>query len=191
MAGRLEVITGCMFSGKTEELWRRITRATIAKQKVLVFKPKIDTRYSCNEIVTHYGLKFSCFPLPSDLSFEIFITCYPEITAIQVVAFDEAQFFGSNFPDLCEKLVEMEKQVIVAGLDLDFKGEPFGPMPILMAKADEVSKLNAVCQRCGKPATRTQRLIDGKPASRNAPVIMIGGQDVYEARCRDCWEVSD
>jgi thymidine kinase len=193
MAGRLEVIAGCMFAGKTEELLRRVERARIGKKHVLVMKPENETRYSETEVVTHYGRSVACHRVPLDISLETLEKRFgPEFDQIEVVAFDDAQFFDeSQFPLLCEELVKKGKRVIVAGLDLDFKGDPFGPMAKLLALADEVLKLQAVCVKCGKPATRTQRLIDGKPVSRNSPVIIVGGLDLYEARCRDCWEVPD
>lgn len=188
MGGRLEVITGPMYAGKTEELLRRIIRCMIAKKTVLVFKPEIDTRYSLTKIVTHNKREFPCLLLPIDISFSELILRYPEIKKTEVIGFDEAQFFSDKFPEICENLVAMGKRVIVAGLDLDFKGDPFGPIPTLLALADEVLKLTAICQKCGNLATRTQRLINGKPAPKTAPVIQVGGQESYEARCRDCWE---
>lgn len=188
MAGRLEVITGPMFSGKTEELLRRVNRCLIAKKSVLVFKPEIDTRYSRQKIVSHNGIEFPCFLLALDISFDALLSRYPALKNAEMVAFDEVQFFGPNFPEICERLVSMGKRVIVAGLDLDFKGNPFVPMPNLLALADEVEKLTAICQKCGNLATRTQRLINGKPAPKTAPVIQVGGKETYEARCRDCWE---
>ncbi|NOX44932.1 MAG: thymidine kinase [Caldiserica bacterium] len=187
MPGKLEVITGCMFAGKTEELLRRVERARIAKKRVLLFKPSLDTRYSAEEVVTHYGRSLPCHRLPSEVSMgQLERLVGDELAAADVVAFDEAHFFGRGFPELCEALVARGKRVIVAGLDLNFRGEPFGPMPELLALADEVVKLQAVCVVCGKPATRSQRLIDGKPA-REGPEILIGGLESYEARCRDCF----
>jgi len=187
MAGKLEVITGCMFAGKTEELLRRVERARIAKKHVLLAKPSLDTRYSKEEVVTHYGRSLPCLRLPVRLTLEeLERAAGEELTQAEVVAFDEAHFFGPEFPALCESLVARGKRVIVAGLDLNFRGEPFGPMPELLALADEVLKLQAVCVVCGRPATRSQRLIDGKPA-REGPEILIGGLESYEARCRDCF----
>jgi len=187
MPGKLEVITGCMFAGKTEELLRRVERARIAKKHVLLLKPSLDTRYSAEEIVTHYGRSLPCHRLPPKISLEgLERLVGDELAAADVVAFDEAHFFDRGFPALCEALVSRGKRVIVAGLDLNFRGEPFGPMPELLALADEVLKLQAVCVVCGKPATRSQRLIDGKPA-REGPEILIGGLESYEARCRDCF----
>jgi thymidine kinase len=187
MPGKLEVITGCMFAGKTEELLRRVERARIAKKRVLLFKPTLDTRYSKEEVVTHYGRSLPCHRLPPGASLEELEGLVgDELATADVVAFDEAHFFGEGFSALCEALVARGKRVIVAGLDLNFRGEPFGPMPELLALADEVLKLQAVCVVCGKPATRSQRLIDGKPA-REGPEILIGGLESYEARCRDCF----
>jgi thymidine kinase len=187
MPGKLEVITGCMFAGKTEELLRRVERARIAKKKVLLCKPSLDTRYSEVEVVTHYGRSLPCLRLPAEVTLgELMRLAAGELEGADVVAFDEAHFFGPEFPELCEALVGQGKRVIVAGLDLNFRGEPFGPMPVLLALADEVTKLQAVCVVCGKPATRTQRLVDGKPA-KGGPEILIGGLESYEARCRDCF----
>ena len=187
MLGKLEVITGCMFAGKTEELLRRVERARIAKKQVLLCKPSLDTRYSEVEVVTHYGRSLPCLRLPTDVTLtELARLAGGELEGADVVAFDEAHFFGPGFPELCEALVGQGKRVIVAGLDLNFRAEPFGPMPVLLALADEVTKLQAVCVVCGKPATRTQRLVDGKPA-KGGPEILIGGLESYEARCRDCF----
>lgn len=188
MAGKLEVITGCMFAGKTEELLRRVERALIARKRVLLFKPHLDTRYSEREVVTHYGRALPCRRLPTDISWTPFLELVTDhgLGDTDVLAFDEAHFFGEGFPALCEALVARGKRVIVAGLDLNFRGEPFGPMPELLALADEVTKLQAVCVVCGGPATRTQRLINGEPA-REGPEILIGGLESYEARCRGCF----
>ena len=191
MNGRLEVITGCMFSGKTEELIRRLERVRIANAQVLLFKPTIDDRYKRDAIVTHYGREFnSCLLVPGHESFDTLMGIAGEkkLCEAKVVAFDEGNFFSDKLPMLCEGLVAIGKRVIVAGLDLTFAGEPFGSMPTLMALADQVDKLHAVCVKCGKDATRTQRLIDGKPAPTDDPVIKVGGVGSYEARCRDCYE---
>ncbi|MCX6100465.1 MAG: thymidine kinase [Candidatus Bipolaricaulota bacterium] len=168
---QLEVITGCMFSGKTEELIRRLERVRIARGEILLFKPTIDDRYSTTSVMTHYGREFAA-----------------HLERATVVAFDEGNFFSELLPSLCEDLVTRGKRVIVAGLDLTFAGEPFGPMPTLLALADRVDKLEAVCVKCGGAATRSQRLVDGRPASANGPVIQVGGLGSYEARCRDCYE---
>jgi thymidine kinase len=180
-----------MFSGKTEELIRRLERVRIAYGQILLFKPTIDDRYSRNAIVTHYGREFEAHLLPpGSESIETLTEIIGEegLHAGAVVAFDEGNFFSEKLPALCEALVAMGKRVIVAGLDLTFAAEPFSPMPTLMALADQVDKLHAVCVKCGKNATRSQRLIDGEPAPVNDPVIKVGGIGSYEARCRDCYE---
>ncbi len=189
--GRLEVITGCMFSGKTEELIRRLERVRIARKEIVLFKPTIDNRYSESAIVTHYGRQFAAHLLPpgeESLSMLERIVSQGAIESATVVAFDEGNFFSSKLPKLCEELVARGKRVIVAGLDLTFAGEPFGPMPALMALADEVDKLHAVCVKCGGEATRSQRLIDGEPAPATDDVIKVGGTEFYEARCLACYE---
>ncbi|MBC7169737.1 thymidine kinase [Candidatus Bipolaricaulota bacterium] len=183
MSGRLEAVTGCMFSGKTEELLRRVERARIARKEVVLFKPELDTRYAVEEVVTHYGRSLPCQRLPTDISWERFSAWTNGPGAADVFAFDEAHFFGPGFPALCERIVALGKRVIVAGLDLNFRGEPFGPMPQLLALADEVVKLAAVCTVCGEPATRSQRLVDGRPVT-GGPEVLIGGLKTYEPRCR-------
>jgi len=173
-----------MFSGKTEELIRRLRRAQIAKQKVQVFKPVIDDRYGIQRITSHNGLFVEAVPVKDAMT--ILDLVEPDTT---VVAVDEVQFFDWQISRVCEALAARAIRVIAAGLDMDFRGEPFGPMPVLMAEAEEVSKLQAICVVCGSPASRTQRLIDGKPASYDDPVIMVGASEVYGARCRHCLEV--
>ena len=182
--GWVEVICGSMFSGKTEELIRRIKRAQIARQKVQVFKPQIDTRYSPGQVASHNGVLHSAVPVASSADIEALIK--PDTT---VVAIDETQFFDSGIIDLCKRLAGRGVRVIVAGLDTDFRGEPFGPMPLIMAEAEMVDKLQAICVVCGAPASRTQRMIDGQPASYDDPIIMVGAKENYEARCRHCHEV--
>jgi len=177
--GKIEVVTGCMFSGKSEELIRRLKRAKIAKQNVQVFKPSIDTRYSIVEVVSHAGEKIEALPVSS--SKEI-LENVKENT--DVVGIDEAQFFDMEIVDVLRKLAKDGKRIVIAGLDMDFRGEPFGPMPYIMAIADEVLKLHAICTVCGEDATMTQRLINGEPASYNDPVVMIGASETYEARCK-------
>ncbi len=187
MAGQLEVITGCMFSGKTEELLRRVERAKIAKRKVLLLKPEIDTRYSKKEVVTHYGRSYPCLRIPLDVTLETLRKILGfKLDEAEVIGFDEAHFFAPCFVELCKGLVDQGKRVIVSGLDLNFRGEPFGSMPQLLCLADEVIKLQAICVKCGRPATRTQRLIDGEPVT-SGPEVQIGGRESYEARCLDCW----
>jgi len=177
--GWIEVIAGCMFSGKTEEMIRRVRRAEIAKQKVRVVKPKIDNRHDKADIVSHSGVKFAAF-----------CTDHPEwilsepINGVHVVAIDEAQFFADSIVGIVERLARLGKRVIVAGLDLDFRGEPFGSMPTLLARADKVDKLAAICTQCGGEATRTQRIVNGKPARYSDPVVLVGAHDYYQARCR-------
>jgi thymidine kinase len=176
--GGIEVICGSMFSGKTEELIRRVRRAKIARQKVQVFKPAIDTRYGMEKVTSHDGLDFEAVPV--DSSQAILDRIEPDTT---VVAIDEIQFFGMDVLQLTDLLAERGLRIIAAGLDMDFRGEPFGAMPALLSKAEQVEKLQAICVVCGAPASRTQRLIDGRPASYHDPVILVGGSESYEARC--------
>lgn len=177
--GHIEVICGSMFCGKTDELIRRLRRATIARQKVQVFKPAIDGRYSLEKVTSRAGSEFDATPLST--SKEIPGRIEPGTT---VVAIDEAQFFDNDIVDVVEELADQGLRVLVAGLDLNFKGEPFGCMPILMARAEHVDKLQAICMVCGEPASRTQRLVNGKPARYDDPVIIVGASELYEARCR-------
>jgi thymidine kinase len=168
-----------MFSGKTEELIRRIKRAVIARQVVQVFKPSIDDRYSVEQVASHAGSYFTALPVKDVADMRTQLN--PEA---EVVAIDEAQFFGQDIVAFCRDLAFSGRRVLVAGLDLDFRGEPFGPMPFLMAEAEQVDKLHAICLVCGAPASRTQRLIDGLPASYHDPIILVGATENYEARCR-------
>lgn len=174
--GWIEVICGSMFSGKTEELIRRMRRAQIARQKIELFKPKIDTRYSEVEIVSHDMQKISSHVINRpkqilDLSLEA-----------QVVGIDEAQFFDRSLVKTCQTLANMGKRVIVAGLDQDFRGKPFEPIPELLAIAEYITKTHAICVICGNPANHTQRISDDEKK------VVIGASDVYEARCRNCFE---
>lgn len=182
--GWIEVICGSMFSGKTEELIRRLRRAVIARQKVQVFKPALDDRYVLEKVASHNGLHWEAIPVESAGVISDVID-----SDTTVVAIDEAQFFDWTIADTCSRLADQGVRVIVAGLDMDFRGEPFGPMPLLMAQAERVDKLQAICVVCGSPASRTQRLIDGQPAWHDDPVIMVGASEVYEARCRHCHQV--
>lgn len=182
--GWIEVVCGSMFSGKTEELIRRVKRAQIARQKVQVFKPRIDTRYAAGQVASHNGALHSAIPVAASAEIEGLVE--PDTT---LVAIDEVQFFDAGVVDLCQRLARKGVRVIVAGLDLDFRGEPFGPMPQLMAEAEMVDKLQAICVVCGAPASRTQRIVDGEPASYDDPIIMVGAKESYEARCRHCHEV--
>ncbi len=178
--GRLEVICGSMFSGKTEELIRRVRRAQIAKQTIQVFKPVIDTRYPGQKVTSHDGQGFDA--VPCNNSGEI----SARIAAVTtVVAIDEAQFFDDGLIELVAKLASQGVRVIIAGLDLDFRGEPFGPMPKLICLAEEVTKLHAICTVCGDEASRTQRLVNGQPARYDDPIILVGASEAYEARCRE------
>lgn len=183
--GRIEIVCGSMFSGKTEELIRRLRRAQIAKQKVQVFKPAIDTRYHVEKVTSHNGLAFEAQPVQAVA--EILTELAADTT---VVAIDEVQFFDTAVVDICEKLADQGKRVICAGLDMDFRGVPFGPMPALVARAEMIDKLHAICVICGEEASRTQRLIDGHPAAYDDPVVLVGAEEVYEARCRSCHAVA-
>jgi len=183
-SGWLEVICGSMFSGKSEELIRRVRRAQFAKQKVQVFKPALDNRYSEEAVVSHNGTSVTCKPVKS--AQEILAELLEQT---EVVAIDEIQFFENDIIDVVTTLANRGHRVIVAGLDQDFRGEPFGPVPALMSIAELVTKLQAVCSVCGSPASRTQRLIDGKPASYDDPIILVGASESYEARCRHHHEV--
>jgi len=177
--GSVEVVCGSMFSGKTDELIRRLRRARIARQKVQVFKPALDTRYSVAKVTSHAGSDFEATPVRGAGE----ITAQVE-AGTTVVAIDEAQFFDDEILPVVQRLADDGLRVIVAGLDTDFRGEPFGPMPTLMAQAEVVDKLHAICMVCGEPATRTQRLINGKPARYHDPVVVVGASELYEARCR-------
>jgi len=179
--GWVEVIIGPMYSGKSEELIRRIRRTKIAKQKLQVFKPEIDNRYSKGDVVSHCGEKEEAVPVRDSMEL---LRLLDEDT--QVVAIDEVQFFDSGIIDVITILADNNKRVICAGLDMDFKGEPFGPIPALLAIAEFVDKIQAICVVCGNPATRTQRLINGKPARYEDPIVLIGALESYEARCRKC-----
>jgi thymidine kinase len=182
--GWIEVITGCMFSGKSEELIRRVKRARIARQKVQVFKPALDNRYSKSQVVSHDGGSTQAINLKHPEDIFRFVDA-----DTQVVAIDEAQFFSPELVQVCQELADQGKRVIVAGLDMDFRGEPFGCMPELLAVAEKVDKLQAICMVCGQPASRTQRVIEGKPASYYDPIVLLGASEKYEARCRNCHEV--
>lgn len=177
--GHIELICGSMFSGKSEELIRRVKRAQIARQKVQVFAHAIDTRYGVAKIASHSGFDLDAHPISR--AEQILDQLLPDV---QVVAIDEAQFFDWKIADVVNELANREIRVIVAGLDTDFRGEPFGPMPLLMAQAEQVEKLNAICMVCGGPASRTQRLVNGQPAAYDDPVVVVGAQEMYEARCR-------
>jgi len=182
--GWIEVICGSMFSGKTEELIRRVKRAVIARQRVQVFKPLLDDRYATERVSSHDGLQWDAIAVHSAAEILELVRDNTDVVAI-----DEAQFFDWAVVEVCEQLAQKGKRVIVAGLDMDFRGEPFGPMPVLMAQAEMVDKLQAICAVCGAPASRTQRLINGVPANYDDPQILVGASEVYQARCRRCHEV--
>ena len=182
--GSLTVITGSMFSGKTEELIRRLRRALYARQSVQVFKHALDVRSEHTEIRTHSGTLHKAVAVSTS---DELLERVGETT--DVVAVEEAQFFDEGIVSVCRRLADSGYELIVAGLDMDFRGLPFGPMPVLLAEADEVVKLRAICARCGRDASRSQRLIDGRPAPATAPTILVGAQESYEARCRHCHEV--
>lgn len=184
--GTLEVITGCMFAGKTEELIRRVNVLRYANKKIIVFKPKVDNRFSDQAVVSHAGNSMDSIDIST--ATEILDHVLPEH---DVVAIDEVQFFKDDVLKICEYLALQGKRVMVAGLDMDFRGEPFGVIPALMTHAEFVTKLTAVCTVCGAPATRTQRLVDGQPASYHDPIVMIGASEAYEARCRHDHQVSN
>ena len=182
--GIIEVVTGSMFCGKTEELIRRLRRATIARQKVQVFKPAIDDRYNSVKVTSHAGDEYDALPIQE--ASDILDNLEADTT---VVAIDEAQFFDQAIIPITQSLADKGIRVIVAGLDTDFRGEPFGPIPPIMAKAEIVDKLHAICVVCGEAASRTQRLVDGKPALYDDPVVIVGASEMYEARCRKHHEV--
>ena len=181
--GHLEVIVGPMFSGKSEELVRRVKRALLAKQKVQVFKPVIDRRYHAVRVASHDGRTLEALPVEDVEAMEKLLE-----DDTQVVAVDEAQFLDEQLVPFALDLADAGKRVILAGLDLDFRGEPFGPVPELLAHAEVVEKLTAICG-CGRAATRTQRLLGGHPAHFDDPVVLVGAAESYEPRCRSCHDV--
>ncbi len=182
--GWIEVICGSMFSGKSEELIRRVRRVQIANKKVQVFKPTIDNRYAVQYIYLHNGTKVDAINItkPKDILESI----EPDT---EVIAIDEAQFYDDDIVSICQELADQGKRVIIAGLDQDFRGGPFGPIPKLLAVAEYVNKLQAICIVCGNTASRTQRLVNGQPARYSDPTILIGAKESYEARCRKCHDV--
>ena len=183
--GWIEVIAGVMFSGKSEELIRRVRRAIIARKRVQVFKSHLDGRYAgIYAISSHDGRTVEAVPVDSSSQIA---QCLDPMA--QVVAIDEAQFLDASIIDIATSLAARGRRVILAGTDTDFRGEPFGPMPSLMAVAEVVDKLHAICVLCGAPASRNQRLVEGRPARYDSPVIQIGGTESYEARCRACHQV--
>ncbi len=181
-SGWLEVVCGPMFSGKSEELIRRLRRAEIAGQRVLIVKPGIDDRYDVSDVVSHSGVRMPAVGLAGADEIMRFADGY------DVIGLDEVQFFDDEVVDVCIRLADQGLRVIAAGLDTDFRVEPFGPMPLLLARAEFVDKLQAVCHRCGGPATRTQRLVNGAPAPYGGATVQVGALDAYEARCRSCYQ---
>jgi thymidine kinase len=182
--GWIEVITGPMFAGKSEELLRRIRTLKYANKNIVCFKPSIDDRYSETAIASHAGGRYKAYPIKDPKEMDKFV---PDDT--DVVAIDEVQFFGPEILPILDRYADKGIRVIVAGLDMDFRGEPFGIMPTLLAKAEFVTKLTASCKICGEAATRTQRIINGKPAYYEDPIIVVGAAECYEARCRKHHEV--
>jgi thymidine kinase len=181
--GWLEVVCGPMFSGKSEELMRRMRRAEIARQHVCIVKPAIDDRYDAVAVVSHAGIRMEARPVSSASEVrELADEC-------DVVGVDEAQFFNDDLVAVVQSLARGGRRVVCAGLDTDYRGLPFGPMPHLLAVAEFIDKLQAVCHRCGAAATMTQRLVDGEPAPFDGALVVVGAGEQYEARCRDCHEI--
>jgi thymidine kinase len=182
--GSITVVCGSMYAGKSEELIRRARRALYAKKKVQVFKPSIDRRYDEEMVVSHVGAKHEAVPVAGVVELELAVS--PDV---DVVCIEEAQFFDQSLVDLVVSLADSGVEVVLAGLDQDFRRQPFGPMPTLLAVADEVVKLRAICLKCGQTASHTYRTIDGRPAHVDDPVILVGAKEHYEARCRNCYEL--
>ncbi|MEX0709761.1 MAG: thymidine kinase [Chloroflexota bacterium] len=184
-SGWVHVICGCMFCGKTDEMLRLLRRFSIAGRQVMLVKPRLDTRTDEGSVVSRSGAQHRAASVDDSRQIEALVG------EADIVAIEEGQFFDEGLPEVVERLADAGKQVLVTGLDRDFRGIPFGPMPRLMALADQVTKLTAICVVCGEPATRTQRLIDGRPATADSPLIVIGGlgDEKYEARCRQHHEV--
>lgn len=182
--GSITVVCGSMFAGKTEELIRRARRSLFARRKVQVFKPSIDKRYDEAMVVTHMGVRHEARPV-----LDVFELRERIEADTEVVLIEEAQFFDESIVDLAVEMADRGKQVVLAGLDQDFRRQPFGPMPALMAVADEVVKLRAICMHCGAPASHTYRMIDGRAAHWHDPIVLIGATETYEARCRRCFRI--
>ena len=182
--GKITVVCGSMFAGKSEELIRLARRALYAKRRVQVFKPKIDDRYDASRVVSHMGVKHEAIAVDgvADLRAKL----DPQA---QTVLVEEAQFFDDSIVDLAVELADRGVEVVLAGLDQDFRRRPFGPMATLLAVADDVVKLRAICMRCGAPASHTYRSVDGRPARENDPIVLIGATERYEARCRNCYRL--
>lgn len=182
--GWIEIVVGPMFAGKSEELLRRLRRLDYAHKKYVVFKPAIDNRYSQSEVVSHLKNKTKAIPLRNSKDLFSYIQSDTEVVGI-----DEVQFFDMGIIDVCEELANRGVRVIAAGLDTDFRGEPFPVSASLLARAEFVTKLTAICVKCGAPATMTQRIVNGIPASKEDPVVLVGGTESYEPRCRHCHEI--
>lgn len=183
--GRIEVICGCMFSGKTEELIRRMRQVQIARQSLRIFTPRLDTRYSSGQVASHVGSRLEAKPVNS------IAEVLAAIDDVHVVAIDELHFLVDSPEEIvrgCQQLADQGRRVLVAGLDQNYRAEPFPAISQLMAVAEQVDKLYAICVRCGSYATRSQRLSGGQSAPADAPTIVVGGLDIYEARCRSCYE---
>jgi thymidine kinase len=183
-SGWVEVVTGSMFSGKTEELLRRLRRAEIAGQDVIAFTPAVDDRYGDATIGSHEGRQWEATVVDNEGPGVWDIE--EHLNGEEVVAIDEANFFDNDLVNVCEVLAAEGRRVVVSGTDITFRGEPFNPLPQLMATAEYVDKLRAICSVCGEPATRNQRLVDGEPAHIDDPTIVVGAEESYEARCRNC-----
>ncbi|KPV49432.1 thymidine kinase [Kouleothrix aurantiaca] len=184
--GRIEVICGCMYSGKTEELIRRLNHVQIARQRLQAFTPRRDTRYAVGNLVSHNGVRIEAQPIDSITEIRDYLR-----DDVQVVALDELHFLDDSadtIVETCQALADRGLRVIIAGLDQDYRAAPFPAMSRLLAVAEQADKLFAICVRCGAYATRSQRMIDGKPAPFDAPTIVVGGLELYEARCRACFE---
>jgi thymidine kinase len=186
-SGWIEVVTGSMFSGKTEEILRRLRRAEVAGQEIAVFKPAVDDRYGDTSVGSHVGRQWEADVVPSEG--EGVWQIREGLNGEDVVAVDEANFFGRELVDVCQQLADDGRRVLVSGIDQTYRGEPFEPLPQLMAVAEYVDKLQAICSVCGEPATRNQRLVEGEPAHADEPTIVVGADESYEARCRNCHSV--
>lgn len=184
--GRLEVICGSMFSGKSEELIRRLRRAMIAQQRVITFKHSLDNRHTTEHVASHDGNILHAYPCDQIETIRMLI----QKASVDVIGIDEIQFFPRKIIPFLESLISTGKRIIVAGLDLDFRGIPFSCIPHLLAIADSITKLHAICSLCGNDAHFTQRLVNGQPARYNDPIILIGAQESYQARCRNCYEIN-
>lgn len=182
--GSITVICGSMYAGKSEELIRLARRALYAKRRVQVFKPSIDVRYDEQMVVTHMGVRHEAVPVKNVRELQAALD-----PACDVVCVEEVQFFDRSLVDLAVRLADSGRTVILAGLDQDFRRKPFGPMPEILCVADEVVKLRAICMKCGQPASHTYRQVNGRPAHKDDPIVLIGATEAYEARCRNCFEL--